>query len=174
MHFDGWVTGGMLPKFWYPCTLQTPGECCPNFDIDFMAWAFPGTPKNNPKSIKNQQKLVLGVALGTPGLPLEASWVPLGGRIQKTIKKVSRGTSPRRSQRRSFLNIFPYFLGYCFWYQFLYNFWLLFGALGTPNIWVSLQRGCKNQVFGHIRFFVVWGTILEVILVVFGSWVVFF
>ena len=92
----------MLPKFWYPCTLQTQGECCPNFDIHFMAWALLGTPKSSPnhikihpKSTKNHEKLVLGVALGTPGLPLEASWAPLGARIPKTIKKVTWWTPPQ-------------------------------------------------------------------------------
>ena len=94
IHFGGWVTGGMLPKFWYPCTLQTQGECCPNFDIHFMAWALPGTPKSSPnhikihpKSTQNHQKLVLGVALGAPGLPLEASWAPLGAQMPKSTKK---------------------------------------------------------------------------------------
>ena len=89
----------MLPKFWFPCTLQTHGVCCPNFDIHFMPWALPGTPKSSKiqikihkKSTQNHQKLALGVALGTPGLPLEASWAPLGGRMPKTIKKVSRRT----------------------------------------------------------------------------------
>ena len=61
-----------------------------------MAWTLPGTPKSSqihikihPTSTKNHQKLVLGVALGTPGLPLEASWAPLGARMLKTIKKVT-------------------------------------------------------------------------------------
>ena len=95
----------------------------------FLAWALPGIPKSSPnhikihpKSTQNHQKLVLGMALGTPGLPLEASWAPLGGRMPKTIKKVTWRTPPRRCQRRSFLSIFRYFLGYCFWYQFLYHF----------------------------------------------------
>ena len=67
-----------------------------------MAWALPGTPKSSPnhkkihpKSIKNQQRLVLGVALGTPGLPLEASWAPLGAPTPKTIKKVTWWTPPQ-------------------------------------------------------------------------------
>ena len=101
IHFGGSGTGGMLPKFWYPCTLQTQGECCPNFDIHFMAWALPGTPKSSqnhikihPNSTKNQQKLVLGLALGTPGPPLEASWAPPGARMPKTIKKVTWWTPP--------------------------------------------------------------------------------
>ena len=119
----------MQPKFWYPCTFQKQGECCPNFDIHFMAWALPGTRKRSqnhvkihPKSIKNHQKLVLGVALGTPGLPLEASWAPLGARMPKTIKKVTWRTPPRGCQRRSCLSIVRYFLGYCFWYQFFASF----------------------------------------------------
>ena len=59
-----------------------------------MAWALPGTPKSSqnhltihPKAIKNEQKLVLGVALGTPGPPLEASWAPPGARMPKSMKK---------------------------------------------------------------------------------------
>ena len=92
------------------------GECCPNFgtlalfkkgerrpnvDIYFMAWALPGTHKSSQnhskiqqQSIKNRKQLLLGVALGTPGLPLEASWAPLGGRMPKTIKKVTWWTPP--------------------------------------------------------------------------------
>ena len=67
-----------------------------------MAWALPGTPKSSPnhkkihpKSNKNQQRLVLGVALGTPGLPLEASWAPLGAPTPKTMKKVTWWTPPQ-------------------------------------------------------------------------------
>ena len=66
-----------------------------------MAWALPGTPESSknlikihPKSTTNHKKLVLGVALGTPGLPLEASWAPLGGRMPKNIKKVTWWTPP--------------------------------------------------------------------------------
>ena len=43
--------------------------------------------KSTPKATKNHQKLVLGVALGAPGLPLEASWAPLGAQMLKSTKK---------------------------------------------------------------------------------------
>ena len=48
-----------------------------------------------PQIDQNHQKFVLGVALGTPGLPLEASWAPLGGRMPKNIKKVTWRTPPQ-------------------------------------------------------------------------------
>ena len=86
-----------------------------------MAWALPGTPKSSqnhikihPNSTKNQQKLVLGLALGTPGPPLEASWAPPGARMPKTIKKVTWWTPHRGCQRRSFSNISDTFSEYFF------------------------------------------------------------
>ena len=101
--------GECCPNFDTLALFKRRGECCPNFDIHFMAWALPGTPKSSPnhikihpKSTKNHQELVLGVALGAPGLPLEASWAPLGAQMPKTIEKVTWRTPPRGCQRRSF------------------------------------------------------------------------
>ena len=94
--------GECCPNFGTLALFKTQGECCPNVDIHFMAWALPETPKSSPnhikihpKSTKNRQKLVLGVTLGTPGLPLEASWAPLRAPTPKTIKKVTWWTPPR-------------------------------------------------------------------------------
>ena len=89
------------------------GECCPNFDtlalfkrrenatqiLIFMLWlGHQKEPKSNqnPPQIDNKSsKLVLGMTLGTPGLPLEASWAPLGAPTPKTMKKVTWWTSPQ-------------------------------------------------------------------------------
>ena len=37
-------------------------------------------------------------------------------------------------------------------------------ALGRRKTLIIRVRGCKNHVFGYVRFFVILGTILEVIL----------
>ena len=92
--------------------LEALGECCPNFDtlalfkrrenatqiLIFMLWlGHQKEPKShqNPPQIDNKSsKLVLGMTLGTPGLPLEASWAPLGAPTPKTIKKVTWWTPP--------------------------------------------------------------------------------
>ena len=101
------------------CTLaltlpaEAPGECCPNFGtlalfkrrenatqiLIFMLWlGHQKEPKShqNPPQIDNKSsKLVLGMTLGTPGLPLEASWAPLGAPTPKTMKKVTWWTPPQ-------------------------------------------------------------------------------
>ena len=63
------------------------GECCPNFDMGHSL-ADPKSIKNHykfhQKFIKNHKKLVLGVALGIPGVPLGA---PLGAWMAKNMKK---------------------------------------------------------------------------------------
>ena len=93
--------------------LEALGECCPNFDtlalfkrrenatqiLIFMLWlGHQKEPKShqNPPQIDNKSsKLVLGMTLGTPGLPLEASWAPLGAPTPKTMKKVTWWTPPQ-------------------------------------------------------------------------------
>ena len=93
------------------------GECCPHFGtlalfkrrwnaaqiLTLFFWLghsleHPKVHQITPKSTQNRpqivKKIVLGVALGAPGLPLEASWAPLGARIPKTIKKLTWWTPP--------------------------------------------------------------------------------
>ena len=102
---------GMLSKFYFDTlALLKRRENAAQIFI-FILWPghsleHPKVRKNHikihPKSTKNHQELVLGVALGAPGLPLEASWAPLGAQMPKTIKKVTWRTPPRGCQRRSF------------------------------------------------------------------------
>ena len=47
---------------------------------------------------------------------------------------------------------------------FLIKFWSKTEAFGRPKTLIIRCRGCKNHVFGYVRFFIILGTILEVIL----------
>ena len=130
-----------------------------------MAWALPGTPKSSPnhkkihpKSIKNQQRLVLGVALGTPGLPLEASWAPLGAPTPKTIKKVTWWTPPPREA--FWVQISHFLVKNRFWSVFFdvpfseAFFYCFLAAPGYPETMKIKQNPCsvaRNQGLAKVE-----------------------
>ena len=144
--------------------LEALGECCPNFDtlalfkrrenatqiLIFMLWlGHQKEPKShqNPPQIDNKSsKLVLGMTLGTPGLPLEASWAPLGAPTPKTIKKVTWWTPPREAfwaQISHFLvknRFWSVFFDVPFSASFFYRF---LAAPGYPKTMKIKQNPCS-------------------------------
>ena len=129
-----------------------------------MAWALPGIPKSSPnhikihpKSTQNHQKLVLGVALGTPGLPLEASWAPLGAPTPKTMKKVTWWTPPREA---FWAEISHFLVKNRFWSVFFdvpfsaSFFYCFLAAPGYPKTMKIKQNPCsvaRNQGLAKIE-----------------------
>ena len=102
----------MLPNFWYPCTLQTQGECSPNFDIHFMAWALPGTPKSSPNHKKIHPKSIKMEARRAPraiveaGRPLEfptgVFWAPFWRHSADFGRRFGPQLIPRGSPKSHF------------------------------------------------------------------------
>ena len=82
IHFAGSGTGGMLPKLWYLCTLQTLGRMLPKFWYLFL-WL--GHSLEHPKAFKltskptpNRQKIIKSWYLGWLWAPPGSFWSLLG------------------------------------------------------------------------------------------------
>jgi hypothetical protein len=77
----------MLIKFWHPCSLQTLGRMQSTFLCLFLwlghsmehAKVAKLTSKSIPSQPKIIKKVLLEMAVGTPGLTLEPSWAPPHG-----------------------------------------------------------------------------------------------
>ena len=124
--FCGLGTGGMLPKFWYPCTLQKHGRMLPKFWYSFL-WLehsldHPKVVKITSKSTQNRSKISKSWYLGWLWAPLGSPWGHLELHLGPGCQKPSKSDlvdPPQGVPKEVIFEHFRCFLGYLFWYQFL-------------------------------------------------------